>query len=97
MTQEEILEGNKLIADFMELDYSGKLEYCWRPGTSMPLTEKQLQYDTTWNWLIPVIKKCIELKIYASDWGNHLHDGLLFCNLEQCYESVVEFIKNKSK
>lgn len=55
-----------------------------------------VEYDSDWNRLIPVIRKCIDHNIYASDWGNHLHDGLLFCNISQCYESVIEFIKIKT-
>lgn len=33
-----------------------------------------LEYESSWDKLVPVIKKCIEHDIYVSDWGNHLHN-----------------------
>lgn len=87
----------KLIAKFMYenlYDEDGVDSCVLDEGGGFRFYIEYLEYDSSWDKLIPVIKKCIKYNIYASDWGNHLHDGLLFCNLEQCYESVVEFLKS---
>lgn len=57
MSEQEILEGNKLIADFMQVDYSGKEQFMWRPGAYIPFTEKCLRYHSSWDWLMPVVEK----------------------------------------
>lgn len=89
----------KLIAKFMYenlYDEDGDDSCVLDEGGRFRFYVEYLEYESSWDKLVPVIKKCIEHDIYVSDWGNHLHDGLLFCNLEQCYESVVEFLKLKA-
>ena len=59
MKNKEIIEGNKLIAEFMELKIKhggiGNLYTC--PETGLPTTEKELDYHLSWDWLIPVMQK----------------------------------------
>jgi hypothetical protein len=43
MKKEEIIEGNKLIAEFMNL-----------PSNN---TSEELQYHLSWDWIIPVVEK----------------------------------------
>ena len=57
MSEQEILEGNRLIADFMQVDYSGKEQIMWRPGAYIPFTEKCLRYHSSWDWLMSVVNK----------------------------------------
>lgn len=55
MTPEEIVEGNKLIAGFVNLDYD-KEKNIWRDrlGNVQPF-----KYHTSWDWLIPA---CLKFK-----------------------------------
>lgn len=77
--------------DFTDIDdYSEKSTFQW--GNSLPQC-KELMYNHSWNWLMPVVKKCIENEIYWSEQTNQLHDGLLFVNIEEVWEACVEFIK----
>ena len=95
MNTVELFE-TKLIARFLYGDFyydCGDYSFILKDTDVYKTDINYLDYNC-WEELIPVIKKCIENNIYASDWGNHLHDGLLFSNLEKCYESVVEFLKN---
>lgn len=65
MTQEKIINGNKLIAEFM----GGKLEpfntkinyWKWTDKTHQPyndaLSEDGLKFNLSWDWLMPVVEK----------------------------------------
>ena len=61
-----------------------------------PMTEgyllEHLQYHTSWDWLMPVAKKCINPEDNTEGWDN-LAVALTTCNIEKVYQAVVEFIK----
>lgn len=83
MTQEQIIEGNKLIAEFMNLNDSedfGKLYF-------EPI---QMIYHESWNWTMPVVKK-----IYESYFDRHtaIAEALNEVDLAGLWVSVVNFIK----
>lgn len=61
MEEKKIIEGNKLIADFMGLKI-GVESYSWRPGCTEPLQERHLNYHASWGWLIPVVEKIEEIE-----------------------------------
>lgn len=62
MTQKQILEGNKLIAIFMEFEYlepigvNGNKQHKLRPifNSDFP---NSLKYHFSWDWLMPVVEK----------------------------------------
>jgi hypothetical protein len=56
MSNNEILEANKLIADFMGVEIGREL-YSWRIGCTEPLRAEHLAYDKSWGWLMPVLEK----------------------------------------
>jgi hypothetical protein len=108
MTQEEILKGNRLIADFMEVDYSGKFQYIARVGYTVSLSEEHLQYNSSWDWLIPVFQKIEklgygwsivegEIDIYSSgyQWITHSRE-IVDENttlIEAAFKCCVDFIE----
>ena len=69
MSEQEILEGNRLIADFMQVDYSGKEQFMWRPGAYIPFTEKCLRYHLSWDWLMQVVEKIENLHEITNGFG----------------------------
>ena len=78
----ETTENNKLIAEFMD----GK-----HPLAKVT-HEAHHNYDTSWDWLMPVVQKIKDTPTYGST------DGVDFSltndlTIESLYESVVEFIK----
>jgi len=87
---------NKLIAEFMgvhEIMHDGYSEY------ELPSNEivQHLQYHTSWDWLMPVVEKCLttgEGKIIYHGSREHyvINDALLTCNIEEVYKVVIEFI-----
>ena len=99
----EILEGNKLIAEF-----EGRInELCHHINTSSPY-----DYDKSWDWLMPVVERidsrtpydpCVTIEY---NWCSikMLNGGFNIevvgnSRIEATYKAVVEFIKwyNKNK
>ena len=72
MTQEEILKGNILVAEFMgaaALDKSSMLqdpslvfnmEHPVRKEGLVYIGKKQLAYHSSWDWLMPVVEKIMD-------------------------------------
>lgn len=55
MTEQEIIEGNKLIAEFMG-DYRAKYKVS-NDYTLANAMLKTLKYHSSWDWLMPVVEK----------------------------------------
>lgn len=77
MTQEQILEGNKLIAEFMGCDiktnkdgliYMSPLECEWLkiPHNCGAINPNNLKYHTSWDWLMSVVEKIENLEVRYS-------------------------------
>lgn len=76
MKESEIIEGNKLIAEFMGGKYDKNTSFpihpddIWLPVHGIVNFKtielgkgKALKYHSSWDWLMPIINK-----IYESDW-----------------------------
>ena len=63
MEQTEILEGNKIIAEFMGVKFHPTVEQ-WK--TSPGYFSKELEYLTNWNWLMPVIEKISKVQVIGA-------------------------------
>ena len=118
MQREEVIEGNKLIAEFMGGIYSKHAE-AWGLGENVHVHPKpikhgskicegviwaerfetELKYDTSWDWLIPVIDKITSdytYQKYKEYTCNMFDDGGIYINtkyIDVTYNNVVEFIK----
>ncbi len=76
---------NELIAEFM------KNHAINSPHLKDP---KQLEYNTSWDWLIPVVEKIVRTNHYKVQRNNNnIADALLAVDIDILYKSVVEFIK----
>jgi len=85
------MKDNKLIAEFMR--YEVKHGKCYSPkyndGTIAPM-----QFDRSWDWLIPVVSKITRDEQYIdNDYREHLLDIVPYGHIEDTYNAVVEFIK----
>jgi hypothetical protein len=97
------MRDNKLIAEWMGMQ---RTDIGWYDNAeSLPphvytsnggntFDEHELQYHTSWDWLMPVVEKCL-----TTGDSNHykLNDALLTCNIKEVYAQVVEFIKAQKK
>jgi hypothetical protein len=91
--ENELLENNKLIAEFMEYpDLGTKGDFSY------------LNYHTSWDWLMPVVNKIRVPYNNTEVTGEKYEDiisvlaeGCVEANQLQVYEAVVEFIKCYNK
>ena len=106
MTEQEIIDNNRIIAEFM-----GAKPCKQHPNTQLFLTIKDnknpslqywhlLKYHKSWDWLIPVVHKCYKLQ-YKKGWSKS--NCLQYCMssdyfmvenaIELVYKEIIVFIK----
>ena len=87
------MKDNKLIAEFMGVDYVDIDTYLE--------DNKKLQYHTSWDWLMPVVNKCLitddSTKPSLRWYRQNMVDALLTCNIGEMHNAVVEFINEHNK
>lgn len=89
MTQEEIIEGNKLIAEFMDAkpsDY-GKPWKKWMYS--------ELEYHSSWDWLMPCIGK-ISNECEEPEELDGLKYALLCNDIDTAWRFVVDYLTSSS-
>ncbi len=61
MNKEEIIEGNKLIAEFMGIPKCGRCEDCggYQFSPAVIFLPSEMQYSENWDWLMPIVIKII--------------------------------------
>ena len=109
------MKDNKLIAEFMGHEFTlmpdtdGK---CYTEKDSWDIIHEDdfivdggwYAYNTSWNGLMPVVEKCLEMHNSLID-GRDVIDtsypsiaqALQVVSLKETYKAVVEFIKNQTK
>lgn len=93
-------KNNKLIAQFMGLtnhhnDSSMMVTKTPQGNETVPIDS--LQYDSSWDWLMPVVHKCYQEHTCSQERMNS-NDAyeIKTCDITRVYKAVVEFIKNKN-
>jgi hypothetical protein len=98
--ENRIIEGNKLIAEFMGAkmlvsNYYGINIIEFPDNRTYDLLG--LKYHSSWDWLMPVVIECFNrYDAIESNNTNHqfiLNDALIECNIESLYKAVVNFIE----
>lgn len=101
-------ETNKLIAEFMGLDTevfkSGKVNYYYYDKVSKQeifLEAHELSYNVSWDWLMPVIEKCLvgeaeQSEEISNTTIKNIYEGICNQDISFAYKSVVEFIKENN-
>lgn len=68
MEKKEILEGNKLIAKFMDFEFLNKNDYAKQvhcPSEELDhMPDCNCYYHSSWDWLMPVLIKVVSMKEY---------------------------------
>ena len=92
--------SNKLIAEFMgvhEIMHDEYSEYDFADNTLDVVHEDDLQYHTSWDWLMPVLKK-INLQLNPDNYNYwKLINRPTEYYLEDVYAQVVHFISEYNK
>jgi len=100
-------ENNKLIAEFMgvfDKILSTNNIHSWSDAPYFYTTEnskekveeniaKYAKYSTSWDWLMPVVKKCREESNAEDSHWESVYYSLEGCDIDVTYQSVVNFIK----
>ncbi len=97
MTEQETLEGNKLIAEFMTM------EKCPLGVKTKIIHSNDLKYHSSWDWLMPVVEKiekthCINIEYTTcniADPANGYEDIISTSEktkIEATWKAVIEFI-----
>jgi hypothetical protein len=80
------MKDNKLIAEFMDLKSTGLSIY----------KESDYKYHKSWDWLMPVVKKCFCTGDNTFEWDS-IMDAMWTCDIKIVHSVVVEFIKQNNK
>jgi len=100
------VKENKLIADFMGVQYKSDEEYLKKLkemrehgiGYEQGYMESQLNYHESWDWLMPVVGKITrDEKYWENEYREYLMDIIPYAIIEDVYDAVVGFIKQLSK
>jgi len=85
------IESNKLIAEFMNWEEN---EHHWSIDG-----DKGLMYHNSWDWLMPVVRKIVELccdqvndHLFQSDQYTSILDTISIAIIDDAYKVVIEFI-----
>ena len=91
-------KNNKLIAEFMGCthpfnDITDATLYLVSHGT---FNSSELKYDTSWDWLMPVVNKCYQdygRNAHFLQHDEHLQKSIKNREIDEVYQVLVEFIK----
>lgn len=109
MKKEEISKYNLLIAKFMGgkftlvKSHTPSVSFKEHPRkdrnhNSTDMHPKFLNYHKSWDWLMPVVKKIVNLSCEESDlegWyiNEDIKKHLCWVNIEKVYENVIKYIE----
>ena len=99
-------ENNKMISEFMELpkvpcnigtEDGHFTEGYKHPKIDVPIIPSGMQYKYSWDWLMPVIQKCLIGEAeHSEDVSNlaikNIYEGICNQDISLAYESVLKFI-----
>ena len=99
------MEDNKLIAEFMGWELQDNPKERWYGSYREPngagyyhrnTTTDPLLFHCSWDWLMPVIKKCFCTGDNTFEW-DAIMDAMWTCDIKIVHSVVVEFIKEHNK
>ena len=88
--------NNKLIAEFMGVPQGERTHFMVEPfALESYANVDDLKYDISWDWLMPVHRKCMFTPNFSGDdqLRTLLIDAVIDADINRLYNAVVEFIK----
>ena len=88
------MKDNKLIAEFMRMELGDDKTMYYDDAENLhpPTPINELKFHSSWDWLMPVVKKCMRTGENTDYWDD-IFDALSLLSISAVYEEVVEFIK----
>lgn len=95
MAEQEIIEGNKLIAEFMGLKPFQDSRYgtLWPDPLGSKTSQFDLKYHTSWDWLKPVIDEIFLYAIAYPEQVKPVREMKIVVGIIPAWERVVAFVK----
>ena len=92
------MKDNKLIAEFMRMELGDDKTMYYDDAENLhpPTPINELKFHSSWDWLMPVVKKCMRTG-ENTDYWDYIFDALSLLSINAVYEEVVEFIKRTKK
>ncbi len=91
------MKDEQLVAEFMGLTPSSIEDRFWTRVTEEGIgfgNLVQLHYKTSWDWLMPLVKKCFNIEVDEdSNLIGDLSCALLNVDIDETYVACVELIK----
>ena len=100
------MKDNKLIAEFMGMNYGDPKDNSvmiqMTPQGSEVVPINSMKYHSSWDWLMPVIQKCLvgeaeQSEEISNTLIKNIYEGICNQDISFAYKSVVEFINYKNK
>ena len=96
--KEKITDNNKLIAEFMDVPQGSHTHFMIEPFALESYADvDDLRYDTSWDWLMPVVAKCRDESNPEDSHWEAIYYSLEECDIDVTHHTVVEFITNYNK
>jgi hypothetical protein len=100
--REAAIEGNKLIAKFDDYLNVDMYDRYFHKG----IYSEKLRYHSSWDWLMPVVKKIYSLEYYELSGSKYIDtpkkviklkknikESIGFAEIENSFKAIIEFIK----
>jgi hypothetical protein len=93
------MKDNQIIAEFMGYtEKNKKIKEIYNQEAEV----KSFSYHTSWDWLMPVIKKCLigeaeQSEEMSNTTIKNVYEGICNQDISFAYKSVVEFINEYNK
>lgn len=112
MEQQQVIEGNRAIMEFLQLNKCTDKEHennpCyWHEADGEYLTASQTKYHSSWDWLMPSVKKAKELPIIKGraieqmNYWEYVEDMLITLDINNVFNGLIRYItwynQNKPK
>jgi hypothetical protein len=88
MTEKEIIQGNRAIAEFMKHHWLDAWANSTQGRQGQLFPYEQLKYHTSWDWLMPVVEKINKTKL-----GNEHFDVIIYkadCQINNSLQIIFE-------
>ena len=101
MENEPLITGQELIAEFMQLNSfeDGRYGKLWSDPFGKNQSNFSLQYETSWDWLMPVVHKILNTtEPEKTDYEYfELEKTTVGQSIDYVYMKVVEFLKRQKR
>jgi hypothetical protein len=101
MTSQEIERGNKIVDEFMEIPPCDRCDDCgsYKFGSGIYYSPTQMEYHSSWDWLMPVAKLILQLTPIQGKAMQHIIQmdtvvsALMVADIDKLYAAVLQFLE----